>query len=98
MEMLDKSSKPDADDLKLLDSSFGSNTPSREGTPLVSSPQQEADNDQSCEQVEGESNKWTCSPCSCDWKNFVLTACLWWSYVLINGGHSMIGPFFPNEV
>ena len=45
-----------------------------------------------------EEKEWRCSPRSCDWKKLLLITSLWWSYFLINGAHSMIGPFFPNEV
>ena len=44
--------------------------------------------------------RWRYGPCSsdCDWKKMLLTISLWWAYFLINGAHSMIAPFFPNEV
>ena len=42
--------------------------------------------------------EWRCSPSSWDWKKLLLITSLWWSYFLINGAHSMIAPFFPNEV
>lgn len=45
-----------------------------------------------------QDSEWRCSPSSWDWKKLLLTACLWWAYFLINGAHSMIAPFFPNEV
>lgn len=44
---------------------------------------------------EGE---WRCSPNSWDWKKLLLITTLWWAYFLINGAHSMIAPFFPNQV
>ena len=47
----------------------------------------------------GSSKKeWRCSPSSWDWKKLLLITSLWWAYFLINGAHSMIGPFFPNQV
>ena len=39
-----------------------------------------------------------CSPSSWDWKKLLLITSLWWAYFLINGAHSMIAPFFPNQV
>ena len=39
-----------------------------------------------------------CTPSSWNWKKLLLITSLWWSYLLINGGHSMMSPFFPNEV
>lgn len=47
---------------------------------------------------EEEKEKWRCSPSSWDWKKLLLITCLWWAYFLINGAHSMIAPFFPNQV
>ena len=60
-----------------------------------------ARNDQSAEEDgRAAGARWRYSPCSsaCDWKKISVTAFLWWSYFLINGAHSMIAPFFPNEV
>ena len=42
--------------------------------------------------------EWRCSPSSWDWKKLLLLISLWWAYFLINGAHSMIAPFFPNQV
>ena len=45
-----------------------------------------------------EKEEWRCSPSSWDWKKLLLITSLWWSHFLINGAHSVIGPFFPNQV
>ena len=48
--------------------------------------------------LSGAEKEWRCSPSSWDWKKLLLVTSLWWSYFLINGAHSMIAPFFPNQV
>ena len=109
MELLDHSdvlstTKKLKDDLEStsLQSDDDDHTTSRERL-VPSSPSSDL-------QEEGESVKdsllgaaekereWRCSPNSWDWKKLLLITTLWWAYFLINGAHSMIAPFFPNQV